>query len=78
MLDNKDFTVNNIPIAGYHVSYCLFKDTKKYPWNGINNPYEHINNENVVNEPKEDMLKALNTACFSGLGSYMRHDEYAD
>jgi len=79
MLDNKDFTTANIPIASYHVSYCLFQDTKKYPWNGINNPYSFLNTEYKDFAALEDKLeKVLNTACFSGLGSYMRKDENKD
>lgn len=72
MLDNKDFTTANIQIAGYRVSYCLFADLKKYPWNSINNPYYFLNTEYKDFAALKGTLELiLNTACFSALGSHM-------
>ena len=79
MLDNKDFTTHNIQITDYRVSYCLFKDTKKYPWNSINNPYHFLNTEYKDFAALNDKLeRVFNKACFSGLGLYMQKEGNED
>jgi hypothetical protein len=79
MLKTKDFTIKDIKIASYTVSYCLFQGVKKYPWNSINNPYPYLNtNFNKYAEIEDDIKKVLNVACFSKLGYFLDEERNKD
>jgi len=75
MIENTDFILKEPKNTSYSVTYGLYTDKEKYPWNSIKNPYIDETESTI-----EGVLSKANVAkwhaSFSSLGDRLSNKDY--